>query len=202
MAELTVPKSTLKKMFWIDMEMTGLDERTDYILEVAIIITDLNFNELETYHRVVFQPKEILENMNDWCKNQHGKSGLTSLVPNGMPLSQVENEILELVDRHYQKDEKVVLCGNSVGQDKKFVDSHMKKFSERCHYRIVDVTSFKEIFRSKYGLEVKKADNHRALEDIRESIEELKIYLSYINEEKAIEDSKKILEQKGKPKVN
>jgi oligoribonuclease len=78
----------------------------------------------------------------------------------------------------------------------------MKKFSERCHYRIVDVTSFKEIFRSKYGLEVKKADNHRALEDIRESIEELKIYLSYINEEKAIEDSKKILEQKGKPKVN
>ena len=170
----------MKKMFWVDLEMSGLDETHDHILEVAVVITDLSFQTLETYHRVVHQPNSVLENMNEWCKTTHGKSGLTALVPYGTFLSTVEQDLIQLANRHYQANEKVVLCGNSVGQDKNFIDKQMTDFAKRLHYRVVDVTSFKEIFRSKYNIEVKKKDGHRALEDIQESINELKEYIKYI----------------------
>lgn len=169
------------------MEMTGLEVVNDKILEVAVIITDYNFNILETYHRIVYQPKEILDNMNEWCKENHGKSGLTAAVANGTPLSMVEKELVQLVQKHYEKNEKVVVCGNSVGMDKLFIDEHMTSFSLLCHYRVLDVTSFKEFFRSKYGINVQKAKGHRALDDIRESIEELKYYSTFLDEKRAIE---------------
>lgn len=174
-------------MFWIDMEMTGLDEHTDKILEVAIIITDMNLTQVESYHRIVYQPQEILDNMNDWCKEHHGKSGLSALVTKGTPLTLVEKEVIEIIDRHFKKDEKVVFCGNSVGQDKKFADAHMPLLSARAHYRLVDVSSWKEMFRSRYGVEVQKAKGHRALDDVRESIGELQYYLQFINEDKVKE---------------
>ena len=81
-----------KPLFWVDLEMTGLDEKVDTILEVAIIITDIDFKPLEEFHRIVFQPKEVLDRMNDWCKHTHGESGLTAAVPNGTPLETVEKE--------------------------------------------------------------------------------------------------------------
>ena len=171
---------TNKRMFWIDLEMTGLDERADKILEIAVVITDLDFEEKETYHRVVFQPKEILDNMNDWCKNTHGKSGLTALVASGISIEQVDLDLLQLVTRHFLSEEKVVLCGNSVFMDKRFVDEYLKGFAKKLHYRLVDVTSFKEIFRSKYNVHVQKKEGHRALDDIRESINELKAYLALV----------------------
>ncbi len=174
----------MKKMFWIDLEMTGLDERTDKILEVAVIITDLNFAVLDTYHRVVFQEQKILDEMNEWCRENHGKSGLSALVPKGTPLSQVESEMIGLSKKHFS-EEKIVVCGNSVGMDKRFIDVHMPEFSKNCHYRVVDVTSFKEIFRSYFGLEVQKAKGHRALDDVRESIGELQYYMDFLDREKA-----------------
>jgi oligoribonuclease len=181
----------MKKMFWIDMEMTGLDVRSDKILEIAVIITDYNYNVLDTYHQVVYQPQEILENMNEWCKENHGKSGLTAAVANGTPLSIVEQDMVHLVEKHYGKNEKVVVCGNSVGMDKLFIDEHMNLFSSLCHYRVLDVTSFKEFFRSKYGVNVQKVKGHRALDDIRESIEELKYYNTFVNEKQAMEAGNK-----------
>lgn len=170
----------MKRMFWVDLEMTGLDENLDKILEVAVIITDLNFQALETYHRVVYQPQEVLDAMNDWCKTTHGKSGLTALVPKGTPLETVEKELIELSARHFLQ-EKIVLCGNSVGNDQRFMLKYLPELSKRIHYRVVDVTSFKEVLRSKWNVNVQKAEGHRALDDIHESIKELQCYLSFID---------------------
>lgn len=171
----------MKSLFWIDLEMTGLDDTRDQILEAAIVITDLNFKILEEYQTVVFQPPEVLERMDDWCKRIHGASGLTQAVANGKPLPEVEDEILALIGRHFSGQERIVLCGNSVGNDKRFVDRYWRKLAQRLHYRILDVSSFKEIYRDKYNLAFEKKNSHRAIEDIHESIRELEFYLSYVN---------------------
>jgi oligoribonuclease len=170
-----------KPLFWVDLEMTGLDEKVDTILEVAIIITDIDFKPLEEYHRIVFQPQDVLDKMNDWCKKTHGDSGLTAAVAAGTPLATVETEILELIGRHYKPNDRVILVGNSVGNDKRFMDAYMPEVAKRLHYRLIDVSSFKEIFREKYGLQMAKGNKHRAIDDIRESIKELSFYLSHVN---------------------
>lgn len=170
----------MKRFFWIDLEMTGLDENVDSILEVAIVVTDVNFNPLEEYQRVVFQPPEIIEKMNSWCKKTHGESGLTAAVPKGTPLSQVEEEVVALARRHFSQD-KIVLAGNSVGNDKRFIDRYMPQFAKLLHYRLIDVSSFKEIFREKYNVSFQKKNAHRAVDDIHESIRELSFYLSHFN---------------------
>lgn len=172
-------------LFWVDLEMTGLDEKADSILEVAIVITDIDFKPLEEYHRIVFQPQAVLEKMNDWCKKTHGDSGLTAAVPNGTPLSQVEKEVLALIEKHYKSSDRVVLAGNSVGNDKRFIDAYLPEVAKRLHYRLIDVSSFKEIFREKYGLNFGKGNKHRAIDDIHESIKELSFYLSYVNVKKS-----------------
>lgn len=160
--------------------MTGLDENVDSILEVAVILTDLNFKVLEEVARVVFQPDSVLEKMNDWCKKTHKKSGLTAEVPKGMALAKVEEELLALIGKYYDPKDRIVLTGNSIGNDKRFVDKYMPKLAARLHYRIIDVSSFKELFKQKFGVEHKKKNGHRALDDIKESIEELKKYLSFV----------------------
>jgi oligoribonuclease len=170
----------MKRIFWIDLEMTGLDETKDSILEVAIVITDYDLKPLEEYHRVVFQPAEVIDKMNDWCKKTHGESGLTAAIPNGTPLAQVDKEVLEIIQRHYGSQDRVILAGNSVGNDKRFIDKYMPLFAKRLHYRLIDVSSFKEIFRDKYSLTFQKKNAHRAVDDIYESIKELGFYLSYV----------------------
>ena len=170
----------MKKMFWIDLEMTGLDDTVDQILEAAVVITDFDFKVLEEYHRVVYQPPEILAKMDDWCKKTHGDSGLTAAVPQGAPLAKVEAEILQLIERHFGSQERVVLAGNSVGNDKRFVDRYWPSVAKRLHYRVIDVSSFKEVFREKYSLHFQKKNTHRAVEDIHESIRELGFYLSIV----------------------
>lgn len=170
----------MSKFLWVDLEMTGLDETKDVILEIAAIVTDLDFNGLDQLHHVVFQPPEALDRMDDWCKKTHGESGLTAKVKDGMTLTLVESELLALIDRHFTAEEKVVLCGNSIGNDRRFIDKYMPAVAKRLHYRMVDVSSFKEIFRDKYGIKVEKKETHRALDDIHESIAELKTYLAYV----------------------
>lgn len=165
---------------WIDLEMTGLDEARDVILEIAAIVTDLDFNGLDQLHHVVFQPQEALDRMDDWCKKTHGDSGLAAKVKDGVALSLVESELLALIGRHFAADDKTVLCGNSIGNDRRFIDKYMPNVAKRLHYRMVDVSSFKEIFRDKYGIKVEKKETHRALDDIHESINELKTYLAYV----------------------
>lgn len=172
-----------KRLFWVDLEMTGLDEKRDHILEVAVLITDPQLKTLDQYHSVVFQPPEILALMDDWCKNTHGKSGLTADVPNGKPLREVEKDLIALANKHYPDGkERIVLCGNSVGNDKRFIDAYWTEFAKKLHYRLVDVSSFKEVYRTRYGLQYRKSEEgkHRALDDIVQSVKELEYYLSFI----------------------
>lgn len=169
----------MKPLFWLDLEMTGLDEKTHKIIEVAVVITDLDFKPLEEYHRVVFQPQNELDKMDSWCQKTHGDSGLTAAVPKGTPIETVEKELLELVGRHYGPNDRVVLVGNSIWNDRRFIEAYLPEFTKRLHYRMIDISSYKEIFRDKYKVEFKKGNAHRAVEDIHESIRELSLYLSY-----------------------
>jgi len=168
-------------LFWLDMEMTGLDATTQQIIEIALIVTDIEFNILETFECVVFQNDDVLNNMDDWCKMHHGKTGLLAKIPFGTPLKEVEKSLLQIVEK-YSPKEKAVLAGNSIHQDRKFVDRWMPDFSSKLHYRMCDVSSFKIIFEHKYKKKYKKQNQHRALADIQESIAELKFYLSFMKD--------------------
>ncbi len=175
---MSTPSS--KRFFWVDLEMTGLDEKVDQILEVAVIVTDADFTPIEELHRIIYQPPHVLDAMNDWCKKTHGESGLTAACATGTPLAQVEQELLALVARHFSEKERVVLCGNSVGNDLRFMLAHLPTLAPRLHYRVIDVSSFKEVFRDKFGVKFAKGEKHRAVDDILESIAELKHYLSFV----------------------
>lgn len=172
----------MKKLFWLDLEMTGLDDTMDHILEVAAIVTDLELEiQGEAFHKIVYQPFEILERMDDWCKKTHKESGLTPLIENGEPLEKVEKELIEFAALHFEAKERIVLCGNSIGNDQKFILRYMKDFAKKLHYRIIDVSSFKEVFKHKYGVDFQKKNAHRAVDDIKESITEFRKYLSFIH---------------------
>lgn len=166
--------------------MTGLDEKTDTILEVAVVITDTDLKPLHEYSRVVYQPQSVLDGMNDWCKENHGRSGLTAAVPGGTPLDQVEKELLAVANQFYRPGDKIVLVGNSVGNDRRFIDQYLKEFSKRLHYRLIDVSSFKEVYRDIYNIKFDKKNAHRAVDDIHESIKELQHYLSFVQAPKSL----------------
>lgn len=165
---------------WVDMEMSGLDVARCRILEVAAIVTDSELRPLETYEAVIYQNQEVLNAMDEWCQENHGKSGLTALVPKGKPEAVVEQELLGLVNRHFKEKDRPILCGNSIAQDRKFIDAYMPSLSRRLHYRMLDVTSFKIVLGPRFGIEFQKQGSHRALGDILESIAELNHYLSFV----------------------
>ena len=168
-------------LLWIDLEMSGLDEKVHHILEVAAVVTDANLKHLSEYHCVVYQPQRVLDLMDDWCTKTHGASGLTKAVTEkGRKLAEVETELLAFLKPSFSPNEKIILCGNSIGQDRRFIDAYMKKLAARLHYRIVDVSSFKEVFSLKWQEVFKKKNSHRAVEDIHESIRELEHYLSFV----------------------
>lgn len=168
--------------------MTGLDEKVHRILEVAAVVTDWNFATLEEYSAVVYQPPEVLALMDDWCVKTHGESGLTAAVAKGKPLADVERDLVNMVGRFWRpakkKDDMPVLAGNSIWNDRRFIDSQMTEFSRLLHYRMVDVSAFKEVFRSKWGFQFKKKNGHRAVDDIYESIAELKAYMAAVDPDK------------------
>jgi oligoribonuclease len=170
----------MAKLFWLDMEMTGLNPNTERLLEAAVIVTDNDFQNVASYETTVFQHEEILKNMDNWCKETHGKSGLIARVASGISEEQLDTELCALADAHFA-GEKIILCGNTIGQDRKFVEKFLPLFSKRLHYRMLDVSSFKIVFENLLGKKFQKENKHRALDDIRESILELRYYLSFIN---------------------
>lgn len=170
----------MNKIFWIDLEMTGLDPEKEVIIEVAVIITDLDFAELEQYHAIVKQPQSFLDNMDQWNTKTHKETGLIQKVPTGKLPSQVEDDLIGLAQKYFQKNE-VIIAGNSIHQDRLFIKKHFSRFNEILNYRMLDITSWKLILKHKFGQEFKKQNTHRALDDIRESIKEFQFYLQNIS---------------------
>lgn len=173
-----------KYLVWVDLEMTGLDLTKDHILEIATLITD---NELTLIAHgpdiVIHQPEAILENMNSWCKEHHGKSGLTEAVrASKTTLKEAEVQTLAFI-KEYCKESTGLLAGNSVYQDRAFLNQYMPSIVNFLNYRIIDVSTVKELARRWYPndplTDFKKQETHRALTDIEESIKELAHYKKY-----------------------
>ncbi|KAI8504222.1 Oligoribonuclease, mitochondrial [Branchiostoma belcheri] len=174
-----------RRMVWVDLEMTGLDLDSCHIIEMACLITDDDMNVVaEAPDLVIHQPDSVLDTMNDWCKEHHGKSGLTEAVRKSeLSLQAAEYEMLSFV-RQYTPPGVCPLAGNSVHVDKKFLEKYMPQFMNHLHYRIIDVSTIKELCRrwypEDYNTSPQKSATHRALEDIRESIKELQFYRSHV----------------------
>ncbi|KAK5649815.1 hypothetical protein RI129_000844 [Pyrocoelia pectoralis] len=175
------------RIVWIDMEMTGLDIEKDKIMEIACIVTDGNLDIVAEGPNIILNvPKEILENMDDWCVKQHKKSGLTesSLLSN-VTTEDAEKQLFKFIANHVV-EKCSPLAGNSVYMDRLFLRKFMPKVDNYLHYRIIDVSSIKELCRiwnrDIYKNMPTKTLEHRALQDIRESVHELKFYkLNFFN---------------------
>lgn len=173
-----------KNLVWIDLEMTGLDLERDVILEVGMIITNSDLEIIgEELSLVIQQPRELLTNMNSWCKEQHAKSGLIDAVlASTCTLVEAEQEMLVLLDTWCVR-QKAILCGNSVFNDRAFLHRWMPSIDRFLNYRIIDVSTVKELvhrwFAGNRFTSFKKSDAHRALSDIRESIQELRHYRTH-----------------------
>ncbi len=169
------------RILWVDLEMTGLDEDHDVILEVAAIVTDWKFNELATYETVIHQSDEVLEHMNPWCIDQHGASGLTERARQStISQKKAETQLVAFINKHFVADQPVLLAGNSIHMDRRFISAQWPRVEAKLHYRMLDVSAWKVVFEGKYKKKFAKPQDHRALGDIRGSIMELQYYLSKI----------------------
>ena len=169
------------RLLWVDLEMTGLDPGPDVILEIAAIVTDWDFKEYGTFEAVVHRSDSVLKNMNEWSVAQHGASGLTQRVREAkLTSSQVENQLIAFVEEHFDTSKPVLLAGNSIHIDRSFIEEEWPAFNEKLHYRMLDVTAWKVVFENKFHKKFAKPEEHRALGDIRGSIQELQYYLKTI----------------------
>jgi oligoribonuclease len=173
------------KILWVDLEMTGLDANNDLILEVAAIATDWDFKEIATYEGIVKNEDMTLEerltaNSVFWDANPESKKGLLAQNMHGKELSEVEDELLKFIDEHFDDEKPVLLAGNSIHMDRRFIVSQWSRLDARLHYRMLDVSAWKVVFEGKYGKKFAKPEEHRALGDIRGSIMELKYYLTKV----------------------
>ena len=170
-------------LLWMDLEMTGLDPVKDRILEVAVIATDWNFTEIARFEAVKkVGPSLMKQRMVGlfWEKYAHVRDALMAQNEKGIHGRTVENDLLAFLDEHFAPGERVILAGNSIHQDRKFIDKEWPRLSARLHYRMLDVSAWKVVFEGKYKKKFAKPEAHRALEDIKGSIEELQYYLKTV----------------------
>jgi oligoribonuclease len=173
-------------LVWLDMEMTGLDPERERIIEVATILTDGQLNEIAIGPElVIHQSDEVLAAMDDWNKSHHGSSGLTERVKSStITDAQAEEQTIAFINEHVSAKERPVLAGNSIHQDRRFIRRYMPRFDNRLHYRMVDVSTIKELARRWFpqliAKQKAKKETHRALDDIRESIDELRYYKQHL----------------------
>jgi oligoribonuclease len=171
------------RLVWIDLEMSGLDVEKNVILEIAAVVTDGHLNIVaENQGIVIHHPPESLSDLDEWNKSHHEASGLLENVrKSDIDCRQAEETILSFVSRYCTKGTSP-LCGNSIWQDRVFLIKYMPALESFFHYRIIDVSSIKELVRRWYPSLpfYEKAEAHRSLVDIRESVEELKYYRSNV----------------------
>jgi oligoribonuclease len=170
------------QLVWLDLEMTGLEVERDTIVEIACIVTDSQLNPVDDgIDIVIHQDADVLARMDDFVRRMHTKSGLLPLIgPSDVSVAEAEQRTLEYVRKHVATPRTAPLCGNSIGTDRRFLDRYMNELENFLHYRSIDVSSLKELCRrwypDVYAKRPGKAEQHRALDDIKESIAELRFY--------------------------
>lgn len=172
--------SPIKNLIWIDLEMTGLSPNNDKILEIATVVTD---NELNIIKKgpdlAIFQEEEVINSMNSWSEKQHYESGLTEKARNSkIDTAMAEQQTIAFLSEHVNKGTSP-MCGNSVHQDRMFLRRYMPKLEGYFHYRNFDVSSFKivaTLWNQVIADSISKSEQHTAMADILESIEEMRVY--------------------------
>jgi len=170
------------RLVWIDLEMTGLEVERDVIVEIACIVTDAELAEIDDgIQLVVHADAETLAKMGDFVREMHTKSGLLPEIERSdIDVATAQKAVLEYIRAHVPTASSSPLCGNSIGTDRRFLAAYMRELDDYLHYRSIDVSSLKELCRRWYPAVYKKrpgkAEHHRALDDIRESIAELRFY--------------------------
>jgi oligoribonuclease len=169
------------KLVWIDCEMTGLDLGADALIEIAALVTDFDLNVLGEGVDIIVKPEPAaLEQMNDFVRDMHVKSGLLEELDGGLTLAEAQEQVLAYIREHCPEGSRPPLAGNTVGTDRAFIARDMPELETFLHYRIIDVSSIKELsrrwFPKAWYQSPEKRGNHRALADIQESIEELRYY--------------------------
>lgn len=177
------------RLLWVDLEMTGLSPVDDRILEVAAIVTDWNFQEVSTYEAAVKVDDELAQQQmfhggaaDFWQSVPETRDALLEQNKTAQPSVVVEDALIALIDEHFTADDRVVLAGNSIHMDRQFIDAHWPRLAKKLHYRMLDVTSWKLVFEGRFRRKFAKREAHRALDDIRGSIEELIYYLDAVKE--------------------
>lgn len=168
------------RLVWIDLEMTGLDPEQERIIEMATLVTDSDLNLIaEGPVIAVHQPDSLLDEMDEWCTKTHGQTGLTQRVrESSVSEPEAEQQTLAFLRQHLEPGQSP-LCGNSIGQDRRFLVKYMPELEGFFHYRNLDVSTIKELarrWRPDILKGVQKKGTHLALDDIRDSIEELRHY--------------------------
>lgn len=181
MSTLSNGNGSADRIVWIDCEMTGLDNVQDALVEVAAVVTDSELNVLgEGVDVVIAPPAEALTQMGDFVRDMHTTSGLLDALATGTTLEDAQAQVLAYIREHVPEAGKAPLAGNSVGTDKVFLDRDMPELIGHLHYRVIDVSSIKELARRWYPRvyfsSPQKHGGHRALADILESIDELRYY--------------------------
>jgi oligoribonuclease len=169
------------RLVWIDCEMTGLDIERDALIEIACVVTDSELNLLDSgIDLIIKPPAEALDQMSDVVRDMHTTSGLLAGLPGGMTLAEASDAVLAYVKHHVREARKVPLCGNSIATDRWFIARDMPALDNWLHYRMIDVSSVKELARRwyprAYFASPDKHGGHRALADIIESVRELRYY--------------------------
>ncbi len=172
------------QLLWCDMEMTGLDPERDMNLEIAVIATDWEFNEIASFDsgigHDVSTVKVLLDANNFYKKYPQNRQALIELAANSPVETVVEKQLCHFVKEHFDLGRPVILAGNSIHQDRRFIRASMPFFDQLLYYRMLDVTAWKVVFEGKYDIKYEKKEAHRALDDVRESITELQFYMGKI----------------------
>jgi oligoribonuclease len=178
--------NTDDRLVWIDLEMTGLEVERDVIVEIACIVTDAELAAIDDgIQLVVHADAETLAKMGDFVREMHTKSGLLpEIEQSDIDVATAQKAVLDYIRAHVPAAGVSPLCGNSIGTDRRFLAAYMRELDDYLHYRSVDVSSLKELCRRWYPAVYKKrpgkAEHHRALDDIRESIAELRFYREHL----------------------